>query len=133
MQFLSRYLGHWPIALACVIALGAVVLLPGLGTFGLWEPQERQLADRLAPGPELAKKQAEVAPKTPPPPPKDGCYRMQPPDPVARTLPQRAMTFGRDTFGDTDAGRRLPLALLGLLTVLAAAGIAMRTAGPRAR
>ena len=26
----------------------AAVLLPGLGTFGLWEPQERQLADKVA-------------------------------------------------------------------------------------
>lgn len=132
MQFLSRYLGRWPIALACVIGLAAAVLLPGLGTFGLWEPQERQLADRVAPAPALAQKQAETMAKTPPPAPKDGCYRTQPPEPVARTLTNRAMVFGRDTFGNSDAGRRLPLALLGLITVLAAAGIAMRTAGPRA-
>lgn len=132
MQFLARYLGRWPVALASVIVLAAVVLLPGLGTFGLWEPQERQLADKVAPGPELAKKQAEVMPKTTPPPPKDGCYRMQPPEPVARTLTNRAMVFGRDTFGNTDTGRRLPLALLGLIAVLAAAGIALRASGPRA-
>jgi hypothetical protein len=129
---LSRYLGRWPIALACVIVLAAAVLLPGLGTFGLWEPHERQLSDKVAPRDELAKQQAQTMPKTPPPPPKDGCWRIQPPDSLARTLTNRAMTFGRDTFGDSDAGRRLPLALLGLITVLAAAGIAMRTAGPRA-
>jgi hypothetical protein len=134
VQFLARplgYLGRLPIALASVVVLAAVVLLPGLGTFGLYEPHERQLADKNAPGPELAKKQAEI-PKTQPPAPKDGCYRMQPPDPVARTLTKRAMVFGRDTFGATDAGRRLPLALLGLLAVLASAGIAMRTSGARA-
>ena len=62
MQFLSRYLGRWPIALASVVVLAAVVLLPGLGRFGLWEPQERQLADKVAPGPELAKKQATGVP-----------------------------------------------------------------------
>ena len=45
MQFPVRHFGRWPIALACVIVLGIAVLLPGLGTFGLWEPQERQLAD----------------------------------------------------------------------------------------
>jgi hypothetical protein len=42
------------------------------------------------------------------------------------------MVWGRDAIADNDTGRRLPLALLGLLTVLAAAGIAMRLAGPRA-
>lgn len=132
MHFLSRYLGRWPIALCCVIALAAVVLLPGLGSFGLWEPQERQLADRSAPSAELAKKQPQATPPAPTPAPKDGCQRVAPPDPAARTLTTRAMKLGRDTFGDSDAGRRLPLALLGLLTVLAAAGIAMRSIGPRA-
>jgi hypothetical protein len=132
VQFLSRHLGRWPIALVCVIALGAAVLLPGLGTFGLWEPQERMLADRVAPRPELATKQTPTIPQTPPPAPKDGCYRIPPPDAVARTLTNRAMVWGRDTFGASDAGRRLPLALLGLLALVASAGIAMRTAGPRA-
>jgi 4-amino-4-deoxy-L-arabinose transferase-like glycosyltransferase len=47
-------------------------------------------------------------------------------------LTGRAIAWGRDTFGDSDGGRRLPLALLGVLTVLAAAGIAMRLAGARA-
>jgi hypothetical protein len=114
-----------------VIVLGAVVLLPGLGTTGLWEPQERQLSDRVAPRSELVKKQP-VAQPSPPPAPKDGCYRIPPPETVARTLTNRAMTFGRDTFADSDAGRRLPLALLGLITVLAAAGIAMRSSTSRA-
>jgi hypothetical protein len=44
----ARLLGRWPVALACVVALAAAVLLPGLGRSGLWEPQERQLADRAA-------------------------------------------------------------------------------------
>ncbi|HEX5059954.1 MAG TPA: glycosyltransferase family 39 protein [Kofleriaceae bacterium] len=132
MEPLSRYLGRWPIALACVVVLAAAVLLPGLGTFGIWEPQERQLADRVAPRAELAKQQASAMPQTPPPAPKDGCWRIAPPDSVARTLTNKAMVFGRDTFGDSDAGRRLPLALLGLIAVLAAAGIAMRSSGPRA-
>lgn len=131
MQFLSRHLGRWPIALACVIVLGSVVLLPGLGSTGLWEPQERQLSDRVAPRTELAKKRGATQP-LPAPTPKDGCYRIPPPDTVARTLTNRAMTFGRDTFADSDAGRRLPLALLGLITVLAAAGIAMRSSTSRA-
>jgi hypothetical protein len=131
VQFLARHLTRSPIALLCVAALGAAVLLPGLGTFGLWEPQERQLADRIAPRAELAKKQAAMTPPVMPPP-KDGCWRIAPPDARARTLTTKAIQFGRDNFGEGDAGRRLPLALLGLLTVLAAAGIAMRASGPRA-
>ena len=129
---LAGYLARWPIALACVFVLGAVVLVPGIGTFGVWEPQERQLVDRVAPSEGLAKKQAAALPAAKPVPPKDGCYRIQPPDTVARTLTHRAMKAGRDYVGDRDFGRRLPFALLGLLTLLAAAGIAMRAAGPRA-
>lgn len=134
MQFsvrLARQLGRWPVALAAVIVLAAAVLLPGLGSFGLWEPQERQLADRIAPREELAAKQKSLLP-TPPAPPKDGCQRIAPPDAEARTLTNRAMMWGRDNVADSDAGRRLPLALLGLLTVIATAGIAMRLSGPRA-
>jgi hypothetical protein len=71
-------------------------------------------------------------PQAPLPTPKDGCWKIAPPDAKARTLTTKAMEFGRDTFGPTDAGLRLPLALLGLLTVIAAAGIAMRSATPRA-
>jgi hypothetical protein len=132
VESLSRYLGRWPIALACVVLLAAAVLLPGLGTFGLWEPQERQLADKVAPRPELAKQQAAMNAMPKPQPPKDGCWRIPPPDAKTRTLTTRAMELGRDTFGPTDAGLRLPLALLGILTVLGAAGIAMRSSGSRA-
>ncbi len=42
------------------------------------------------------------------------------------------MALGRDHIADSDAGRRMPFALLGILLVLATAGIAMRTIGPRA-
>ena len=143
----SAYLGRWPIALACAFVLAAALLLPALGSPGLWEPQERQLADKTAPRRELMKISeltaplhagiaAALAPKTstatPPPPVDESCQRQPPPDAVARTLTNRALLFGRDAFGDSDAGRRLPLALLGLLTVLATFGIAARTAGPRA-
>lgn len=132
MQFLTRYVGRWPYALAWVFVIAAVVLIPGLDSTGLWEPQERQLADRVAPRPELAKKQQTVMPDVEQPPPADGCYRTQPKKAVARTLTNRAMVWGRDKVSDSDAGRRLPLAILGLLTVLASSGIAMRLAGARA-
>lgn len=132
MQFLTRYVGRWPYALAWVFVLAAAVLIPGLDSSGLWEPQERQLADRVAPRPELAKKQKLAMPEPEQPPPADGCYRTQPKKALARTLTNRAMVWGRDKVSDSDAGRRLPLALLGLLTVLASSGIAMRLGGARA-
>jgi hypothetical protein len=133
----ARYLGQWPVALAIVAVLAAVILLPGLGSFGLWEMQERQLSDKQAPRAELQKDEpAPQPPKLPanaqPAPQKPDCERTVPKDAVARSLTPRAARFGRDTFGDSDAGRRFPFALLGFITALAIAGTAMRLAGPRA-
>jgi len=122
--------------------LAAALLLPGLGEPGLWEPQERQLSDRIAPPlasapakpPDKADKADKAARPVDKAPPgrSDDCLRAAPPDATARSLTGRAIKWGRDEIADSDAGRRGPLALLGLLTVLAAAGTAMRLAGPRA-
>ena len=149
---LARLLERWPIALGAVLVLAAALLLPGLGSSGLWEPQERQLADREAPRRtgSVAELEAMVrpavqmtvvprpnvpgAPQLPPPAPlaEDAhCLHVPPHDAVARTLTARAIGWGRDV-DDSDSGRRLPFALLGLVTVLATAGIAMRLAGARA-
>jgi hypothetical protein len=124
---LRALLGRWWVALLACGVLAAVVLLPGIGRPGMWEPVERQVADRVAPP-------LDAPPKPQPTPPvvTSDCSRTIPKDAVARTLSARAIEFGRDRFGDTDGGRRLPLALLGILTVLGAAGIALRAAGPRA-
>lgn len=157
LSSLARRLGRWPVALVLVAALAAAVLVPGLGSVGLWEPQERQLVDKVAPRAELAAKkaaeeaklkaqqaQARVAAveaarkagKPPPPPlpngPDDPCPKIAQEDALARTLSTRALAWGRDHVDDSDAGRRLPFALLALVTVLATAGIAMRTLGARA-
>lgn len=129
-SFLRRIfelLGQWPIALAACFVLAGVVLLPGLGSAGLWEPQERQLSDRVAPPLD-----AEAKPTDKPASPTDDCVRVAPTDAAARSLTRRAIAWGRDNVDDGDAGRRFPLALLGLVTVLAAAGTAMRAGGPRA-
>jgi hypothetical protein len=148
---LARQLGRWPIAFACVVVLSAAVLLPGLGDFGLWEPQERQFSDRQAPRrigtvaeldamvkPAVASERAPKPAPAPGPEPSPAlpaadpsCLHAPPHDAVARSLVVRAARWGRD-LDDSDAGRRLPFALLGLLTVLATAGIAMRLAGSRA-
>lgn len=125
-------MSRWWIAVPCVLFFAALVLVPGLGSFGLWEPHERQLADRLAPS--AAAKPASTPAVAPvePPRPADGCLRQAPKDAQARTLAARAPAWGRDAFGDSDSGRRLPFALLGILCVLATAGIAMRLANARA-
>ena len=140
MQFLARQLGRWPVALACVLALAAAVVLPGLGEFGIWEPQERLVADKVAPrrigttadlrailDPAVQAAQTHTLQL-----PTDTCPKFAPTDALARSLTPRAAGWGRDVISDSDTGRRLPFALLGILTVLAAAGIAMRRAGPRA-
>lgn len=126
----GRYLGTWYGALATVLVLAIALILPGLGSPGLWEPQERQLADRAAPPIEVEKSAAK--PATPKPEvDDDACTRTPPPDAKARQLQNKAIVLGRD-ISDSDGGRRLPFAIMGILTVLAAAGIAMRFAGARA-
>nr|HEX4318254.1 hypothetical protein [Kofleriaceae bacterium] len=204
-------------AVVIVTVLAAAVLLPGLGDVGFWDPQERQLADKAAPRPEIAAKRAEdeakaeaaaadakqkaaeraakkaekdaqksagsaaavvPAPKpelkaeapepavptqqpaepaqrsapvaggvpsaggvpggappkqaAPPPPPPSDCSKAAPKDATARNLTADAAAWGRDNLDDSDAGRRLPLAIFGLLTVLALAGTTLRLATPRA-
>ncbi|HEU4728995.1 MAG TPA: hypothetical protein VFT22_13920 [Kofleriaceae bacterium] len=154
-RVIATWLGRWPSALAACALLAAAVLLPRLGEPGLWEPQERQLSDRIAPpivpparpgsgasGPNDAGRPDAGQPPPSPPrtepdkapaaAPRDRCLHAPPADAVARSLTARAMKWGRDSLGDSDAGRRWPFAALGLLTVLAAAGTAMRLAGARA-
>jgi len=128
---IAAWLERGPFALALCALLAAAVLLPRLDRPGLWEPQERQLSDRIAPpvpsgGDKTDRPPAKATPAG------DGCLRSVPVDAAARTLTARAIKWGRDAIDDSDGGRRLPLALLGLLTVLAAAGTAMRLAGARA-
>ena len=127
---LGTALGRWPIALVAVFVLALCVLFPGLGSPGLWEPHERQLSDRAAPPIDKGATKPVVPEASPAP--EDSCVRQAPKDATARSLTTRAAKWGRDTIGDSDTGRRLPLALMGLLTVLATAGIAMRFGGARA-
>jgi hypothetical protein len=152
----ARLLARWPIALAAIVAFAAAVLVPALGDFGLYDPQERVVADKSAPrrigkvadldamirptvqlaaqpapkpqpSPQLAQ-----PPRPPPPKQSDSCAKVPPPDAAARSLGARAAGWGRDAIDDSDAGRRLPFALLGVLCVVAAAGTALRLAGTRA-
>ncbi|MDQ3338062.1 MAG: hypothetical protein M4D80_23095 [Myxococcota bacterium] len=140
LRKISFYLGRWPVALAVTVVLAAAILLPSLGRPGLWENSERALADRVAPPEDIQLQQDALRARTEAATPKKplaqrklvSCRRAPPEDPIARSLTNRAMTWGRDRIADSDGGRKLPLALLGLLTVIATAGIAMRVARPRA-
>ena len=133
--------GRWPVAIVAVWTLAIALLLPSLDEPGLWEPTERALADRVAPPDpvqaDLDKQKQQHAQQMAalpqqPKPPKQVCRKGAPEDALARSLAYRAMRAGRDYISDDDRGRKLPFALLGLLTVLATAGIAMRLARPRA-
>lgn len=139
---------HRPwVALAAIAVLAAALLVPGLGGPGLWEPQERALADKLAPPAEVDAQRALAtiqqtagtlvesvvytpAPATAPPP-APRCDKVAPRDALARSLGPRALVFGRG-LDDSDTGRRLPLVAFALVCVLATAGIALRLAGARA-
>ncbi|MFT3698290.1 MAG: hypothetical protein QM831_34425 [Kofleriaceae bacterium] len=118
MQFLAR----WWLALTLVAVLAAATLALGLD-FGLWEPQERQLVDKQAPfgGKAVVTPSVEAV-----------CPRVPPKDAPARQFNPEAMRYGRDALSDSDAGRRLPFAILGILTVIFTAGIAMKTVSARA-
>jgi len=154
VKHVARLLDDWRIELVAVAAVAATILFLGLGSIGLWEPQERQVADRQAPRRigtiaelDAMIRPAVVAATTPKPPPAantpqrepppivpavdEKCLHAPPHDAVARSLTSRAVAWGRD-LDDSDAGRRLPLAVLGFLCVLATAGIAMRRASARA-
>ena len=137
MRRISQHLTRWPIALLVIVLLASAVLLPSIGRPGLWEPNERALSDRVAPPISVVKEQEKArqvasAAQEQPKPPEPACRRSPPEDPLARSMSTRAMKLGRDKIADSDAGRKIPFALLGLLTVIATAGIAMRTGGARA-
>lgn len=124
---IASALRRGPIALGSVVLLAGIVLFLGLSGPGLWDPQERSLADTIAPPLPAA-----APPKPEPEPPPGQCRKVAPPEAQSRTLTKAAVVTGRDEIADSDFGRRLPLAILGFLTVLAAAGTALRTGGARA-
>ncbi|MEZ4367925.1 MAG: hypothetical protein R2939_16840 [Kofleriaceae bacterium] len=127
MQRLLAALGHRVWALAVVAIVAALALLPDLGSPGLWEPHELAVADKAVAQVDAADDAAAPAPAAPT---SRSCK--QPPDTDgARTLTGRAVAWGFQTTG-SDRGMRLPLELLGLITVLACAGVGYRLRGPRA-
>lgn len=134
-QVLAR---PWP-AMALSLAMTLAVLAPRLSRPGLWEPAELSRADAAlaavsaerAPGPAAsATPPDQSSPTAPAAPP--ACPRQAPDDAMARSLPARGLAFMiRAGHGD-EGGLRVPSLAMGVLTVLAAAGIAARLAGGRA-
>ncbi|MBP8806069.1 MAG: hypothetical protein KBG48_17785 [Kofleriaceae bacterium] len=115
---------------AALLAFAALVLLPGLGGPGLWEPQEMAIADEAA-----ARADGKyAAPAAPCESATSGDRGDEPtPDPRgARTLTPRLAAFGLSVVASSDAGLRVPMALLGLLGVLAVFGVGWRLGSTRA-
>jgi 4-amino-4-deoxy-L-arabinose transferase-like glycosyltransferase len=99
----------YPLAVAI---LGCLVLLPLIGSFGLWDPQEFPLAD-------LAREVARTG---------DYASVMAQKPPLSVWL----SAFGVSIFGPSELAVRLPHALLGILGALAAYGTGRRLRTPRA-
>lgn len=114
--------GPWPLGL---LVLGALVLLPGLGSYGFWEPQEIRVAERALEELDQAEVSGEVG--------DDGVT------PAARKpgvregfpLTDWLVTRGIEAGEVSELGARLPLALLGLALLLATYLLAVRLRGPR--
>src|SRR5262249_24210373 len=102
---------RWVLA-AATFALAVVALLPMLGSYGLWDPQEIAIADQAR---QLVRNGGYWA----------LWHRQLPFTPWASAV-------GIYLFGASELGARLPLALLGFVAVLATYGAAARLGRPRA-
>jgi hypothetical protein len=150
-RLFSRLLATWTPWIArpwlAVIVAGfaaAATLVPNLSGPGLWEPQELAIADVALARADaaLAKEAADKAardaaagkPAQPPQPPLDvgACTQQPSPDAIARTFNDRALQWTLRDGQASERALRLPFAVLGVLTVLATAGLAARLAGARA-
>jgi 4-amino-4-deoxy-L-arabinose transferase-like glycosyltransferase len=131
LQYLQRE-SVWPLLVAVI---AAVILLPGLDQAGFWEPYEIRVADRAHE--RLGQPAAPAEPaETPAAPGKDDkpeAPAAQPAGPPGPPLHAWSMAQGmRLVGGDKELGARLPLALLGILTVLATFFLGRRLGSPRA-
>lgn len=105
-----------------IVLLGALVLLPGIGRPGLWEPQEMAVADEAA---------ARADGTFRPPAAVSACSTE--PDPSGpRTLTPRAAAWGLRHVSSSDAGLRIPMVLIGLLGALGVFGLGLRLGSTRA-
>ena len=100
----------------------ALVLIPGVGGPGLWEPQEMALADQAAQRVDGTYQAPGSVTSCPTAPDAEG----------ARTLTPRLAAFGLSNVSSSDAGLRIPMVLIGLLGVLTVFGVGWRLASARA-
>jgi 4-amino-4-deoxy-L-arabinose transferase-like glycosyltransferase len=130
-QRLARHRALMPVW-AFLIALA--VILPGLSSPGLWEPQEMRVADDAAERADrtVARAAEEGAKAKPATPPATECPKQASDDDGARNLTPELAAAGLSSLGSDEGDMRLLLALLGLLTVLAVYGTGARLASPRA-
>lgn len=124
---LPRVLTHPLAAVAAVVALALLVLVPGLGTPGLWEPHEMMVADEAA-----ARADGKYQPPSAPCEGGSGATDPRPAPDGARTLTARAAAFGLAHVSSADNGLRTPMVLIGVLGVLVVLGIGWRLASLRA-
>lgn len=104
-----------------LLLLGSLVLLPGLGSFGLWEPHELRSAD--AAHAVLEGAPASISGTAP-------VLRVQTPTRLqSPPLQTWAIALGMRLLGARELGARLPLALVGLLGLLLAYRFASRLFG----
>lgn len=125
LQYLRRE-SVWPLLVA---VFAAAILLPGLDQAGFWEPYEIRVADRAHERLAEPAAPAEPAAATD----KDKAPAAKPAGSPEPPLHAWSMAEGmRLVGGDKELGARLPLALLGLVTVLATFFLGRRLGSPRA-
>lgn len=107
------------VALGAVVALAALLIVPGLSSDGFWEPHEIQVADQawqeIVPDRHalLQLESAARAERTSKRPATAGTKITQP------VLTEQLITRSVRAFGPSELGARLPLAVLGLIAVAA--------------
>jgi hypothetical protein len=135
-QTIARALARPWAAVALAAVLAALVLLPGLGSPGLWEPQELVAADTAVSRAAARRAAATDDLPDPPAPPtsstsgdRTDCPSHRPPDALARSLNQRALEWTARDGAVSEGAMRRPMAALGIVTVVATAALAARLAG----
>ena len=122
---LPPFVRHPAALAAALVVFAALVLLPGIGRPGLWEPLEMGQADQAA-----ARVDGTYHP-APAPMASPDC-KAEPDAMGARTLTPRLAAWGLKHVASSDAGLRIPMVLIGLLGVLAVFGVGWRLASARA-
>lgn len=135
LQFLDRE-SWWPL---WAILVGALVLLPGLGAPGFWEPHEIRVADsameqygQTVDHDEADKGDGKASDRDKARKTASNKTAVQK-EPDGPPLTRWSIARGIERFGEhRDLGARLPLALLGLIALAAAFFLGQRMGSPRA-